>query len=148
MPGDVVAPGTPGVLARVTESLPEVDLQGDILSAAPSDWAIFGGMLNFGHVPTFHGDGLLEPRVEANMFGFKDYKDIGEMVLPYELSDGFMIDLQDELDAYHDDPGIAKNIFERRKKKWAQDYIDYYPNYAKGFVKWLDLNNNSPTSLL
>jgi riboflavin kinase/FMN adenylyltransferase len=71
VPGDVVAPGTPGVLARVTESLPEVDLQGDILSAAPSDWAIFGGMLNFGHVPTFHSDGLLEPRVEANMFGFE-----------------------------------------------------------------------------
>ncbi|MEN8008034.1 MAG: bifunctional riboflavin kinase/FMN adenylyltransferase [Candidatus Krumholzibacteriota bacterium] len=71
VPGDVVAPGTPGVLERVTESLPEVDLQGDILSAAPSDWAIFGGMLNFGHVPTFHGEGLVAPRVEANMFGFE-----------------------------------------------------------------------------
>ncbi len=71
VPGDVVVPGTPGVLERVTESLPEVDLQGDILSAAPSDWAIFGGMVNFGYVPTFHGDGLVEPRVEANMFGFE-----------------------------------------------------------------------------
>lgn len=70
VPGDVVAPGTPGVLERVTESLPEVDLQGDILSAAPSDWAVFGGMLNFGYVPTFHGDGLAEPRAEANIFGF------------------------------------------------------------------------------
>jgi riboflavin kinase/FMN adenylyltransferase len=70
VPGDVVAEGTPGVLERVTEALPEVDLQGDILSAAPSDWAVFGGMLNFGYVPTFHGDGLPEPRVEANIFGF------------------------------------------------------------------------------
>lgn len=71
VPGDVVAPGTPGILERVTESLPEVDLQGDILSAAPCDWAIFGGMLNFGYVPTFHGEGLVEPRVEANIFGFE-----------------------------------------------------------------------------
>lgn len=71
VPGDAVAPGTPGVLERVTEALPEVDLQGDILSAAPSDWAVFGGMLNFGYVPTFHGNGLAEPRAEANIFGFE-----------------------------------------------------------------------------
>ena len=70
VPGDVVASGCGGVLERVTESLPEVDLQGDILSASPADWAIFGGMLNFGYVPTFHGEGLAAPRVEANMFGF------------------------------------------------------------------------------
>ena len=42
-----------------------------ILSAAAADWAVFGGMLNFGHVPTFHGDGLVEPRLEANIFGFE-----------------------------------------------------------------------------
>jgi len=70
VPGDVVATDTPGVLARVTESLPEVDMQGEILSAATGDWAVFGGMLNFGHVPTFHGEGLPEPRIEANIFGF------------------------------------------------------------------------------
>jgi len=70
VPGDVVGPDSSGVLERVSESLPEVDLHGDILSAAPSDWAVFGGMLNFGNVPTFHGRGLPEPRVEANIFGF------------------------------------------------------------------------------
>jgi riboflavin kinase/FMN adenylyltransferase len=70
VPGDVVAPGTGGVLATVTESLPEVDMQGDILSASPGEWAVFGGMLNFGRVPTFHGEGLAEPRIEANIFGF------------------------------------------------------------------------------
>lgn len=71
VPGDVVAPGTSGVLARVTESLPEVDLQGDLLSSAAAEWAVFGGMLNFGRVPTFHGaGGLAEPRIEANIFGF------------------------------------------------------------------------------
>jgi riboflavin kinase/FMN adenylyltransferase len=71
VPGDVVASDAGGVLDRVTEALPEVDLQGDILSAAPADWAVFGGMLNFGHVPTFHGEGLVEPRIEANLFGFE-----------------------------------------------------------------------------
>ena len=71
VPGDVVPPGTTGVLAEVTEALPEVDLQGEVLSAAPGDWKVFGGMLNFGRVPTFHGDGLPEPRIEANIFGFE-----------------------------------------------------------------------------
>lgn len=71
VPGDVVAAGAPGVLARVSESLPEVDLQGDLLSSAAADWAVFGGMLNFGRVPTFHGQGgLAEPRIEAHIFGF------------------------------------------------------------------------------
>ena len=70
VPGDAVGAGSIGALERVTESLPEVDLQGEILSAAPSDWAVFGGMLNFGHVPTFHGEGLPTPRVEAHLFGF------------------------------------------------------------------------------
>jgi riboflavin kinase/FMN adenylyltransferase len=70
VPGDVVPPGTTGVLAEVTEALPEVDLQGEVLSAAPGPWTVFGGMLNFGRVPTFHGDGLAQPRIEANIFGF------------------------------------------------------------------------------
>jgi len=71
VPSEVVTSGIRGVQRRVTETLPEVDLNGDILSAAPSDWTVFGGMLNFGHVPTFHGDGLVEPRIEANIFGFE-----------------------------------------------------------------------------
>jgi riboflavin kinase/FMN adenylyltransferase len=71
VPGDVVSADCPGVLERVTESLPEVDLQGELLSSAAAEWAVFGGMLNFGRVPTFHGGGLPEPRIEANMFGFE-----------------------------------------------------------------------------
>jgi FAD synthase len=71
VPGDVVSPDSRGVLKRVTESMPEVDLNGDILSTATGDWAVFGGMLNFGNVPTFHGTGLVEPRIEAHIFGFE-----------------------------------------------------------------------------
>ncbi len=74
VPGDVVLNGTSGVqrgvLRRVNESLPEVDMNGDLLSAATADWAVFDGMLNFGYVPTFHGDGLPQRRIEANIFGF------------------------------------------------------------------------------
>jgi len=70
VPGDVVQPGLPGEVRRVTEALPEVDMNGDLLSSASSDWAVFDGMLNFGYVPTFHGGGLLERRIEANIFGF------------------------------------------------------------------------------
>lgn len=71
VPGDVVTNGAPGVLGRITESLPEVDLQGKLLSSAADEWAVFGGMLNFGRVPTFHADGLPEPRLEVNIFGFE-----------------------------------------------------------------------------
>lgn len=71
VPGDAVGPGTPGVLNHVQESLPEVDLQGELLSSALEPWAVFGGMLNFGYVPTFHGQGLPEPRIEVNIFGFE-----------------------------------------------------------------------------
>jgi riboflavin kinase/FMN adenylyltransferase len=71
VPGDVAPPGTPGVLARTTAALPEVDREGNLVGAAPADWAVFGGMLNFGHVPTFHGDGLPAPRVEAHLFDFE-----------------------------------------------------------------------------
>ncbi|MBK7046324.1 MAG: bifunctional riboflavin kinase/FMN adenylyltransferase [bacterium] len=70
VPGDCAPAGGPGQLARVTESLPEVDRNGELLSAAPGDWAVFGGMLNYGFVPTFHGGGLPQPRIEANIFGF------------------------------------------------------------------------------
>lgn len=71
VPGDVAPEGTPGVLERVTAALPEVDLDGSMVGTAPEDWAVFGGMANFGHVPTFHGDGLAVPRVEAHLFDFE-----------------------------------------------------------------------------
>lgn len=70
VPGDCAPAGGPGQLGRVTESLPEVDRHGEMLSAAPGDWAVFGGMLNFGFVPTFHGGGLPAPRIEVNILGF------------------------------------------------------------------------------
>lgn len=70
VPGDVVSDACTGSLFHATESLPEVDSHGELLGSASGHWIIFGGMLNFGHVPTFHGDGLPEPRIEANIFGF------------------------------------------------------------------------------
>ena len=70
VPGDVVTPNCGRVLETRTEALPEVDMQGEMLSAASADWAVFGGMLNFGRVPTFHGDGLPAPRLEAHIFDF------------------------------------------------------------------------------
>ncbi len=70
VPGDVVNDQCPGVLGEVLESLPEVDAQGELLGSGAGRWVVFGGMLNFGRVPTFHGKGLLEPRIEANIFGF------------------------------------------------------------------------------
>jgi riboflavin kinase/FMN adenylyltransferase len=71
VPGDVVTAACSGALATVSESLPEVDLQGELLSSAASDWVVFPGMLNFGRVPTFHHLGLGEPRIEAHLMGFK-----------------------------------------------------------------------------
>lgn len=71
VPGDVVGEGCEGELRRVSEALPEVDMNGDLLSTASADWAVFDGMLNFGYVPTFHGEGLPERRIEANIFGFE-----------------------------------------------------------------------------
>ncbi len=71
VPGDVVTAHCQGPLARVKESLPEVDLQGELLSSAASDWVVFPAMLNFGYVPTFHRQGLLEPRIEAHLLGFQ-----------------------------------------------------------------------------
>jgi len=71
LPGDVAEVGARnGVLTKVIETLPEVDRSGSILSMGPSEWAVFGGMLNFGRVPTFHAEGLPKPRVEAHIFDF------------------------------------------------------------------------------
>lgn len=71
MPGDVAQAGRrDGILGRVTEALPEVDRAGDLVSTAPSEWIVFGGMLNYGTVPTFHGAGLPAPRIEAHVFAF------------------------------------------------------------------------------
>ena len=71
LPGDVALAGARnGVPEQVIETLPEVGRNGAILSTAPSEWAVFGGMLNFGKVPTFHEDGLLVPRIEVNVFDF------------------------------------------------------------------------------
>ncbi len=71
VPGDVVDEQCPGVLAELNESLPEVDSLGELVGAGAGRWCVFGGMLNYGHVPTFHGNGLPEPRIEANIFGFE-----------------------------------------------------------------------------
>jgi riboflavin kinase/FMN adenylyltransferase len=71
LPGDVAEAGRrDGELGRVVETLPEVDRSGSIVSMGPREWVVFGGMLNFGHVPTFHEGGLPEPRVEAHVFEF------------------------------------------------------------------------------
>lgn len=71
VPGDAATAGScAGELARVEEILPEVDRSGSIMGMGPSEWAVFGGMLNFGHVPTFHTDGLTKPRVEVHIFDF------------------------------------------------------------------------------
>jgi riboflavin kinase/FMN adenylyltransferase len=71
VPGDAASAGSQdGELARVEEILPEVDRSGAIMGMGPSEWAVFGGMLNFGHVPTFHAAGLTQPRVEVHIFDF------------------------------------------------------------------------------
>ncbi len=70
VPRDVVQGDTLTSLGKVEESLPEVDRHGDILSAAPSQWLVYNGMLNFGFVPTFHGKKMPEPRIEVNIFDF------------------------------------------------------------------------------
>lgn len=71
VPGDVVGAGCPGVLSQVQESLPEVDANGDLLGTPAGTWSVFPGMLNFGWVPTFHGEDLPAPRIEAHLFGFQ-----------------------------------------------------------------------------
>jgi len=67
---DVSTGGGDGVLGFVDEPLPEVDRNGDILSPGDGRWRLYGGMLNFGHVPTFHEGGLELPRIEVNLFDF------------------------------------------------------------------------------
>ena len=71
LPGDAAAAGKQdGELGKVIETLPEVDRSGSMLSMAPAEWTVFGGMLNFGRVPTFHEEGLEKPRVEVHIFAF------------------------------------------------------------------------------
>ncbi|MBU8871870.1 MAG: bifunctional riboflavin kinase/FMN adenylyltransferase [Gemmatimonadales bacterium] len=67
---EVSEQGTGGILGHSTETLPEIDSNGDLLGSGPGQWVVFGGMLNFGFVPTFHTEGLTIPRLEANIFGF------------------------------------------------------------------------------
>ncbi|MFT5234278.1 MAG: riboflavin kinase/FMN adenylyltransferase, partial [Candidatus Krumholzibacteriia bacterium] len=71
VPGDVVGAGCAGEIGRVNEALPEVDSNGDLLSVSSAEWVVFDAMLNFGYVPTFHGEGLPERRIEAHLFGFE-----------------------------------------------------------------------------
>jgi riboflavin kinase/FMN adenylyltransferase len=68
--GDVACGNGDGMLGFTTEALPEVDRHGDILSPGHGRWRLFGGMLNFGRVPTFHDGGLALPRIEVNLFDF------------------------------------------------------------------------------
>ncbi len=68
--GDVVTAGGDGMLGFVQEPLPEVDRNGDMPSSGPGRWRLYGGMLNFGRVPTFHDGGLEMPRIEVNLFDF------------------------------------------------------------------------------
>jgi len=70
VPADVAGQGNGGVIGQSTETLPEIDSKGDLLGSGPGQWVVFGGMLNFGFVPTFHSGGLPEARLEANLFGF------------------------------------------------------------------------------
>jgi riboflavin kinase/FMN adenylyltransferase len=68
--GDVVTAGGDGLLGFVQEPLPEIDRQGDMVSPGHGRWRLYGGMLNFGRVPTFHDGGLAMPRIEVNLFDF------------------------------------------------------------------------------
>jgi len=71
VPADAAGPGSSGILDQVTGPLPEIDRDGQLLSVTAQSWTVFGGMLNFGSVPTFNPDGLPVPRLEANLFGFR-----------------------------------------------------------------------------
>lgn len=70
VPEDAAAPGSSGVLGRLSGALPEVDRDGQLLSVDAQNWTVFGGMLNFGRVPTFNPQGLAAPRIEAHLLGF------------------------------------------------------------------------------
>ncbi len=67
---DVVPAGGNGMLGLVREPLPEMDRHGDMLSPGHGQWRLYGGMLNFGHVPTFHDGGLAMPRIEVHVLDF------------------------------------------------------------------------------
>jgi len=67
---DVVPAGGDGMLGFVHEPLPEMDRHGDMLSPGHGQWRLYGGMLNFGHVPTFHDGGLAMPRIEVHVLDF------------------------------------------------------------------------------
>ncbi len=68
---DVVPTGGNGRLGLVREPLPEMDRHGDMLSPGHGQWRLYGGMLNFGRVPTFHDGGLAMPRIEVHVFDFQ-----------------------------------------------------------------------------
>jgi len=70
VPGDVVPAGGDGGLGYVDEALPEVDRHGDVVAPGHGRWRLYGGMLDFGHVPTFHSSGLASPRLEVHLFDF------------------------------------------------------------------------------
>ena len=70
VPAELAAEGNGGIIGHSTETLPEIDSKGDLLGSGPGQWVIFGGMLNYGVVPTFHSEGLPDPRLEVNIFGF------------------------------------------------------------------------------
>ena len=70
VPGDVIIEGGNGLLGYVEEPLPEMDRHGDMVSPGLGRWRLYGGMLNFGHVPTFHAGGLELPRIEVHLLDF------------------------------------------------------------------------------
>jgi len=70
LPDDAARRGTDGSLGTVTESLPEVDRDGEILAPGDGEWRVYGAMLNFGRVPTFHEGGLEWPRIEVHVLDF------------------------------------------------------------------------------
>lgn len=71
VPGDVIVEGGNGLLGYVEEPLPEMDRHGDMVAPGLGRWRLYGGMLNFGHVPTFHEGGLAAPRIEVHLLDFQ-----------------------------------------------------------------------------
>lgn len=70
VPGDVTAADADRQLGLSQEPRPEFDRHGDLVALRPGRWRLYGGMLNFGHVPTFHDRGLARPRLEVHLFDF------------------------------------------------------------------------------
>lgn len=71
VPGDVNIRGGNGLLGFVEEPLPEMDRHGDMVAPGMGRWRLYSGMLNFGHVPTFHEGGLALPRIEVHVLDFQ-----------------------------------------------------------------------------